>query len=53
MRVDNTRVLRRVGVGLLDLPDQLWRDDYEARRHPWEAAEKAIADAAAEMGCEL
>jgi len=53
LRVANTRILRRVGVGLLDLPDRLWRDDYDNRLHPGRAADQAIADAAAEMGCEL
>jgi len=53
LRVANTRILRRVGVGLLDLPDRLWRDDYNEKLHPGEAADQAIADAAAEMGCEL
>ena len=53
LRVANTRILRRVGVGLLDLPDRLWRDSYNNRLHPSEAADHAIADAAAEMGCEL
>ncbi len=53
LRVANTRILRRVGVGLLDLPDRLWRDDYDNRLHPGKAADQAIADAAAEMGCEL
>jgi len=53
LRVANTRILRRVGVGLLDLPDRLWRDDYDNRLHPGKAADQAIADAAVEMGCEL
>jgi len=53
LRIANTRILRRVGVGLLDLPDRLWRDDYDNRLHPGKAADQAIADAAAEMGCEL
>jgi len=53
LRVANTRILRRVGVGLLDLADRCWRDDYSARVHPCEAADDAIADEAADMGCEL
>ena len=53
LRAANTRILRRVGVGLLDLPDRLWRDSYNDRLHPSGAADQAIADAAAEMRCEL
>ena len=53
LRTAHTRILRRIGLGLLDLSDRRWRESYDARLHPWEAADKAIADEAAEMGCEL
>ena len=53
LRIAHTRILRRIGLGLLDLSDRRWRESYEARQHPWAAADKAIVDEAAEMGCEL
>lgn len=53
LRVANSRVLRRVGLGLLDLADRCWRDDYIAQVHPCEAADEAIAEEAADMGCDL
>ena len=53
LRTAHTRVLRRIGLGLLDLSDRRWRDSYVARQHPYEAADAAIADEAAAMGCEL
>lgn len=53
LRTAHARILRRIGLGLMDLPDRLWRDDYQARRHPCQAADDAIANAAAEIGCEL
>ena len=53
LRTAHTRVLRRIGLGLLDLSDRQWRDAYVGRQHPCQAADKAIADEAAEMGCEL
>ena len=53
LRIAQTRILRRIGLGLLDLSDRRWRDGYNERRHPWEAADKAMADEAADIGCEL
>ena len=53
LRVVHTRVLRRIGLGLLDLSDRRWRDSYNERTHPYEAADKALADEAAEMECKL
>ncbi len=53
LRIAHARILRRIGLGLLDLSDRRWRDSYNERTHPWEAADKAIADEAAEMRCEL
>jgi len=54
LRIANARVVRRVGVGLLDLGDRCWRDDYDGQAfHPCEAADDAIAKEAADMGCEL
>ena len=53
LRTAHTRILRRIGLGLLDLSDRRWRDAYVERQHPWEAADKAIADEAADIGCEL
>lgn len=53
LRIAHTRILRRIGLGLLDLSDRRWRDGCHERRHPWEVADEAIADEAADMGCEL
>jgi len=53
LRVANARIVRRVGVGLLDLADRCWRDTYDKRVHPCKAADDAIAEEAADMGCEL
>ena len=53
LRTAHTRILRRIGLGLLDLSDRQWRDGYDARLHPWAAADNAIANEAADMGCEL
>jgi len=53
LRVANTHIVRRVGVGLMDLSDRRWRDSYDDRAHPCEAADKAIADEAADIGCKL
>jgi len=36
----------------MDLPDRLWRDEYDARVPPGEAADLAIDEAAAEFGAE-
>lgn len=52
LRITNARIVRRVGVGLLDLPDRRWRDAYDGRTHPCEAADDAVAEEAADMGCE-
>lgn len=53
LRIAHARVLRRIGLGLLDLSDRRWRNGYNERTHPYEAADKAIADEAADIGCEL
>lgn len=53
LRVANTRILLKVGLGLMNLSDRLWRDHYEKRQHPGEAADEAITDEAADMGCDL
>ncbi len=53
LRTIHTRILRRIGLGLLGLSDQRWRNGYDARLHPWKAADKAIANEDAEMGCGL
>ena len=53
LRIAHTRILRRIGLGLLDLSDRRWRDADVERQHPCAAADKAIADEAAEMGCGL
>ena len=37
-------------VGLLDLPDRLWRDAYDDGAHPGDAANEAITEVADEMG---
>ena len=53
LRTAHARILRRIGLGLLDLSDRRWRDSYDERIHPCGAADKAIADEAADIGCEL
>ena len=53
LRIAHARILRRIGLGLLDLSDRRWREGYDARLHPCAAADEAIEDEAAEMGCEL
>ena len=53
LRVAEARILGRVGVGLLSLADRRWRDAYDGRVHPGEAADEAIAADAAEMGVEV
>lgn len=37
----------------MDLPDRLWRDNYDDRVPPGEAADVAIGEAAAELGVDL
>lgn len=53
LRVADSRILRRVGIGLLDLSDQVWRTHYVDRRHPCRAADDAIADEGTCMGDDL
>lgn len=53
LRTAHTRILRRIGLGLLNLSDRRWRESYDAGQRPQEVADKAIADEAADMGCEL
>ena len=53
LRVVNRRIERVTGIGLLDLPDRLWRDDYDSRMPPVEAADVAIDQAAAEFAVDL
>ena len=53
LRTAHARILRRIGLSLLDLSDRRWRDSYDARQHPCGEADKAIADEAADVGCEL
>ena len=48
LKVADLRIGRRVMVGLMDLPDRLWRDAYDDGAHPVEAADDALA----EEGCE-
>lgn len=50
LRLADARIVRRVGIGLMDLPDRLWRDAYDDQVHPGEAADEAIAEEAAELG---
>ena len=52
LRVADARIMRRTGVGLLDLSDRLWRDSYDEQVHPCEAADDAIAEEAEELGIE-
>jgi hypothetical protein len=57
LRVVNRRIERKLfldtGLGLMDMPDRLWRDDYDDRVPPGESADLAIDEAAAELGMEL
>ena len=46
------RIERTLTVGLIDLPERCWRDDYDDRVPPSEAADLAIDEAAAEFGIE-
>ena len=50
LRLANARISGRVMVGLLDLPDRLWRDAYDDGAHPGDAANEAITEVAEEMG---
>jgi len=53
LRVANNRIQDRIRLGLLDLPDRLWRDAYDERVHPCEAADDALREAAEELGLAL
>ncbi|WP_338929175.1 hypothetical protein WDZ11_22785 (plasmid) [Roseomonas mucosa] len=44
LRVANHRISKRLMIGLMDLPDRLWRDAYEDGAHPSEAADEAISE---------
>ncbi|MGA9867266.1 MAG: hypothetical protein WBQ75_12615 [Acetobacteraceae bacterium] len=46
----NRRIERAATVGLINLPDRCWRDEYDDRVAPTEAAEVALDEAAAEFG---
>lgn len=48
MKIADLRIGRRILVGLMDLPDRLWRDAYDDGAHPAEEADEALA----EEGCE-
>jgi len=37
----------------MDLPDRLWRDEYDSHVPPGEAADVALDEAAAEFGVDL
>ena len=50
--VVNRRIERTLVVGLMDLPDRCWRDEYDDRVAPREAADVAIDETAAEFGIE-
>ncbi len=50
LRLADARVTRKVGVGLMDLPNRLWRDSYDDQQHPGKAADKAIAEEAEDLG---
>ena len=49
LRVANACITGRVMVGLMDLPDRLWRDAYDDGAHPGDAANEAISEGAEEM----
>ncbi|MDA8247866.1 MAG: hypothetical protein M0Z28_01690 [Rhodospirillales bacterium] len=46
----NRRIERVTTVSLLDLPDRLWRDEYDDRVPPGEAADIALDEVAAGFG---
>lgn len=50
LRVVNRRIERAIALSLMDLPDRLWRDEYDDRVPPGEAADVAIDETAAEFG---
>lgn len=50
MCVVDHRIQRKTGLGVLDFPDRCWRDEYEDRVPPGEAADVAIDEYAAEFG---
>jgi hypothetical protein len=50
LRTANRQIGRITGIILLDLPDRCWRDEYDERVPPSEAADLAIDEAAAEFG---
>ena len=50
LRVVNRRIEKTVIVSLMDLPDRCWRDEYDNRVPPGEAADLAIDETAAEFG---
>jgi len=52
LRVVNRQIERVITVSLMDLPDRLWRDEYDDRVPPGEAADLAIDETAAEFGVE-
>ncbi len=53
LRIADTHMLRRIGIGLMDLSDRVWRAHYNDRQHPCEAADDAIANEGTCMGCDL
>jgi len=50
LRVVNRCIARTTGLCLLDPPDRCWRDEYEDRVPPSEAADVAIDETATEFG---
>ena len=46
LRVVNRRIEKTVIVGLKDVPDRCWRDEYDNRVPPGEAADLAIDETA-------
>ncbi|MBB2157915.1 hypothetical protein HLH33_16675 [Gluconacetobacter diazotrophicus] len=49
MRAVDHAIARRIGLGVFDLPDRCWRDAYEERVLPRDAALEALE----EEGCPL
>lgn len=47
LRVVDARITRRIMLGLLDLPDRMWRYAYDDEAHPGEEADDALTE---EMG---
>jgi hypothetical protein len=50
LRTTDRHIQTVTGICLMDLPDRRWREDYDDRVPPQEAADIAIDEAAAKFG---